>query len=190
MDPATHLAIPLLVLLAARMNPRLVVPLSLFALFPDIDSLFGIHRQLFHNVFVTVLIPLAFLLYARARKPSLVLPIAIIMFYLVSHVILDLSGVALLYPFYDGAFYFIPNLYFYTQPGLRFDLVVEWGVRPLQDDYEYLFISEAGFVYFFVLIAVLVIFRTEMKGWISRRIDDAKWVWKKIVGYLRRTKKD
>jgi membrane-bound metal-dependent hydrolase YbcI (DUF457 family) len=186
-DPATHLAIPLLILLAARMNPRLVVPLSFFALFPDFDSLFGIHRQLFHNIFVTVLIPLAFLIYAKARKPGWVLPIAIIMFYLISHVMLDLSGVALLYPFYQEAFYFEPNLYFYTQPTVRFDLVVEWGVRPLQDDYEYVFISEAGFVYLFVLVAVLVIFRTEMKGWLVRRVEDVKWILRRIRSFFERS---
>lgn len=184
MDPATHLAIPLLILLAARMDPKLVVPLSFFAVFPDFDSLFGIHRQLFHNIFVTVLIPLAFLLYARARKPSLVLPTAIILFYLVSHVLLDLSGVALLYPFYDQAFYFVPNLYYYAQPAVHFDLVVEWGVRPLHDDYEYVFVSELGFVYLFVLASVLVIFRKEMKGWVVRRAEDAKWAWRKLLSFF------
>lgn len=185
MDPATHLAIPLLILLAARMEPKLVIPLSFFVIFPDFDSLFGMHRLLFHNIFVTVLIPLAFLLYVRARKPSMVLPVAIIMFYLISHVLLDLSGVALLYPFYDQAFYFTPNLYYYAQPFPRFDLVIEWGVRPIHDDYEYTFVSELGFTYLFVLASVLVIFRKEMKGWISRRAEDIRWIWRKLSEFIR-----
>ena len=187
MDPATHLVLPMLILLAARQNPRYVVPLAVFALFPDLDSLSGgYHRLLFHNIFVAVLIPLAFILYAKARKPSLVLPFTIILFYMTSHLLLDFTGVALLYPFYDKAFYFEPTLYLYTMPEFRFDFIVEWGIKDITDVGEYQFITGLGFVYIFILILVLVIFRKEMKGWVMRRIEDLKWLFNKFKNAFKR----
>lgn len=179
-DPATHLVLPLLILLAARQSPRLVVPLSILAIFPDFDALFGIHRQFFHNIFFAVLLPLAFIIYARARKPSYVLPGLIALFYLASHLLLDLSGVALLYPVYDKAFYFIPVLLFQTIPSFAIDFHVEWGVKDLVDTGQYTLISELGFVYLFIFILLLIIFRKEMKGWFTRRQEDAKWLISKI----------
>ena len=179
-DPATHLVLPLLILLAARQPPRLAVPLSLFAILPDFDSLFGIHRELFHNIFIAVLLPLAFLYYAKARKPSFVLPMSMILFYLVSHLVLDLDGVALLYPVYDGAFYFIPVLFVHTAPTFGFDFHVEWGITNLVQHNDYVFVSELGFIFIFIFIILLIIFRKEMKGWFSRRLDDCRWLISKI----------
>lgn len=180
MDPVTHLVLPLLILLAARLPPRLAVPLSFFAIFPDFDSLLGPHRAFLHNVFVTVLIPLAFVLWSRRYRPPLVLPGAIVLFYMVSHVALDYSGVALLYPLFDGAFYFEPTLYLYTAPNTGFEFVIEYGIRELTQHPDYVFISEMGFAFVLIMLVVLAIFRRETKGWLGRRIADVKWLLSKI----------
>lgn len=161
MDPASHLILPLLILLAARLDARLVVPLSIFAILPDLDSLLGPHRMVLHNVFIIVVIPLAFILIARWKRPSLVLPGLIVLFYLGSHILLDLGGVALLYPFYDGAFYFVPHLDFYTAPSIGFNFIVEWGVRTLEPTTYYTFVSSLGFTFVLFFAVMLVLFRKE-----------------------------
>jgi len=173
-DPVVHLILPLLLLLVAKQDSRIVVPLSIFAIFPDFDSLLGPHRMVLHNLFVVVGIPLAFILIARVKKPSFVLPGAIIMFYLVSHIILDMSGVALFYPFSENAFFFVPHLAFMTAPSLSFDFFVEWGTRPLAQTDTYTMIGDLGFALILMLVLLMAINRRKLPGWISWEIEKAK----------------
>lgn len=147
-DPVTHLMIPLLALLAAKQNVRAVVLLSVFAILPDFDSLLMPHRMVLHNVFVVVMIPLAFIVFARLRKPEYVMPGLILLFYLCSHVLLDLdSGVALFYPLDADAFKVSPVLEFYTAPSIHFAFYFDWGVFPLEQKSEYNLISGIAFAY-------------------------------------------
>jgi len=181
-DPVVHLILPLLLLLAAKQDSRIVVPLSIFAIFPDFDSLLGPHRMVLHNLFVIVGIPLAFILIARMKKPPLILPGMIVMFYLASHVILDMSGVALLYPFSENAFFFIPHLAFTTAPNLSFDFFVEWGTEPLAQTNTYTMIGDLGFALILMLVLLIVINRRKLPGWISWEIERAKQLLKGFFG--------
>lgn len=174
MDPVTHLILPLLLLLAAKQDSRIVVPLSVFALFPDLDSLLGPHRMVLHNLFVIVGIPLAFILIARVKKPSFVYPGVIIMFYLISHIVLDMSGVALLYPFYDNAFFFVPHLTFTTAPSLSLNFFVDWGTMPLTQSTQYSMIGDLGFALILMLFLLIVINRRKLPEWISWEIGKAR----------------
>jgi len=173
-DPVVHLILPLLLLLAAKQDSRLVVPLSIFAIFPDFDSLLGPHRMVLHNLFVVVGIPLAFILIARVKKPSFVLPGMIIMFYLVSHIILDMSGVALFYPFYENAFFFVPHLNMTTAPNFSLDFFAEWGTKPLDQTTHYTMIGDLGFALILMLVLLMVINRRKLPGWISWEIEKVK----------------
>ena len=186
MDPVVHLILPLLLLLAAKQDSRIVVPLSLFAIFPDFDSLLGPHRMVFHNLFVVVGIPLAFILIARVKKPSFVYPGTIVMFYLVSHIMLDMSGVALLYPFYDSAFYFIPNVTMTTTPNLSLNFFVEWGTKPLTQTGTYSMIGDLGFALILMLVLLIIIKRKELPGWIDWEIRKAKQLVRGFIGLFNR----
>ncbi len=99
MDTFAHIVIPLLVLLALRIDTRKALIVLPLAVIPDLDLFLRAHRLLFHNVFVLVLLPLLFgyYIYHYHRK---YFPYAWIgIFYLSAHLILDLSeGIALLYP--------------------------------------------------------------------------------------------
>ena len=99
MDTFAHIVIPLLVLLALRVDTRKALIMLPLAVIPDLDIFLRAHRLLFHNVFVLVILPLliGYYVYTYHRK---YFPYAWIgIFYLVSHLILDLSeGIALLYP--------------------------------------------------------------------------------------------
>ena len=182
MDPVVHLILPLLLLLAAKQDSRIVVPLSIFAILPDFDSLLGPHRMVLHNLFVIVGIPLALILIARVKKPSLVPPFAIIMFYLVSHIMLDMSGVALLYPFSENAFFFIPHVTLTTAPSFSLDFFVEWGAKPLVQTNTYSMIGDLGFALLLMLAALVVIKRKELPGWIDWEIRKAKQLLRGFFG--------
>jgi len=185
-DPVVHLILPLLLLLAAKQDSRLVVPLSIFAILPDFDSLLGPHRMVLHNLFVVVGIPLAFILIARVKKPSFVLPGMIVMFYLVSHIILDMSGVALFYPFYENAFFFVPHLTLTTAPSFSFDFFVEWGTKPLEQSTHYTMIGDLGFACILMVVLLATINRKKLPGWISWEFSKIKQLLKGFVGLFRR----
>ncbi len=99
MDTFAHIVIPLLVLLALRVDTRKALIMIPLAVMPDLDLFFRAHRLLFHNVFVLVLLPMLFgiYIYYYHRK---YFPYAWIgIFYLCAHLVLDLSeGIALFYP--------------------------------------------------------------------------------------------
>lgn len=185
-DPVVHLILPLLLLLAAKQDSRIVVPLSIFAILPDFDSLLGPHRMVLHNLFVIVVIPLAFILIARVKKPSFVLPGMIIMFYLISHIILDMSGVALLYPFYENAFFFIPHVTMTTAPSFSLDFYVEWGTRPLVQTDTYTMIGDLGFVLILMVALLAIINRKKLPGWIDWEIRRMKQLLNGFIGLFKR----
>jgi len=185
-DPVVHLILPLLLLLAAKQDSRLVVPLSIFAIFPDFDSLLGPHRMVLHNLFVIVGIPLAFILIARVKKPSFVLPGTIIMLYLISHIILDMSGVALFYPFYENAFFFVPHLDFTTAPALSLNFFVEWGTKPLVQSTEYTMIADLGFACILMVAFLAILKRKMLPGWIGWEIEKAKQLLRGFFRLFRR----
>ena len=120
MDVLFHWIIPLLIMLAfSGIDKKTIILLSPFALFPEIDAFFGMHRVIFHNVFI-VLIPLLFYFVSRKKKLIFIL----IAYFLLSHVMLDLAypGVALLYPITDERFYFSVDF--------MFD---DWKITPVID---------------------------------------------------------
>lgn len=186
-DPATHLVLPILLLLSARLDPKLVVPLSFFALFPDFDSIVGVHRATLHNLFVVAAIPLAFLVWAKLRNERFVLPGLIVLFYLLSHVVLDLGGVALLYPMVSEAFYLKPMIGFHTEPSFRFDFSVDYGLEELAQTSDYLFVSNLGFGYLFLLLLLAIVFRKEAWSFLVRA---KSWALDRTARIFRRSPAD
>jgi membrane-bound metal-dependent hydrolase YbcI (DUF457 family) len=161
MDPVLHIALPLLLLLALRVDARMAVLLAPLAIFPDFDAAFGLHRAAFHNFFVIIVIPVALLVYSRLERPSW-LPWALVaQFYLASHVVLDLAGVAFLWPFVTDQIYFDPQITFNLQGGVNFAFHLEYGLMPYQPMGTTDFISEAGFALMFLAVLMVVVFRKE-----------------------------
>lgn len=177
--------IPLLVLLATRQKARLVVLLSFFAIFPDFDSIFGPHRMVLHNIFVIVLIPLAFLLFARFKRPELLLPGMIATFFLSSHILLDLDGVAFFYPIDPTAYMFIPHIDFITAPDFHFNFYLEWGAMNLPQKTEYNMLPSISIAYIFFLVLIFVNFKKEIKGAAGKLLVRARALLSKFVKMLR-----
>lgn len=100
----SHAFIPLAILFIfsnkLNINPKNIIILSFFGIFPDFDVIF-LHRMTFHNIFI-MSIPLLSLIFTKKREIAF-----IVIFYLLSHLILDLfnGGISALYPFYNGIFF-------------------------------------------------------------------------------------
>lgn len=119
MDSLFHFVFPIIAVLAARINIKHIIKTSIAAaaitVLLDIDHVFGIARGTFHNVFLTMLLPLLLLFLAFHFKTNRYVKgfFFLLLIFLSSHLILDLfssppfgtivgitegSGVALFYP--------------------------------------------------------------------------------------------
>ncbi len=101
-DALYHLLVPLIVIrlvsLYYKLDKKLILILSTFALIPDFDFFFGWHRALFHNLFFGIIIVLlAVLVLKKYYKKSHIVLLG--SFFFISHDILDNFMVAWLYPF-------------------------------------------------------------------------------------------
>ncbi|GEM_PF-954802 len=114
MDTAAHIMIPLIILLALRVDTRKVLLMLPFAVVMDLDFFIpGAHRMVFHNVWIVVIIPVLVILYLDRFYPKYRSYGLIAFFYLLSHLVLDLAdGVALLYPFVTDFYYFEAEMFF------------------------------------------------------------------------------
>ncbi|MFW5927649.1 MAG: hypothetical protein ACOCSL_00495 [Thermoplasmatota archaeon] len=124
MDTFAQITIPVLILLALRVDTRKVLLMLPFTFLIDLDVFFaGTHRLLFHNLFVAVLLPLAFLIYINKYYKKYYDYALIAFFFIVSSLILDLGqGVALIYP--------LSTDYYYIHAEILFKF---WGPFPIPD---------------------------------------------------------
>ena len=104
MEPIIHFLIPVLVVLALfpKLDRRLVLLLSPLTIIMDLDILMW-HRFLLHNVFFMLFVVGLVYVVCLVKKHDVKIPVMIAMFFLVSHIILDLGGpgVGMFYPVYD-----------------------------------------------------------------------------------------
>ncbi len=168
MDPVMHLMLPLLLLLALRLDTKTVVLLAPLAIVPDFDAAFNLHRAVFHSFIPIVVLPVGLILYSKLRRPEWMLGSLLAFFYLASHVVLDLGGVAFAWPFTSDMLYFDPEITFNLQGGINFGFHLEYGARPYQRMATTDFVSETGFALIFLGALLMVVFRTETKQAIVR----------------------
>ncbi len=161
MDPLMHVVLPVLFLLAIRLEPKAVVMFSPLAILPDFDAVFHLHRAVFHSFIPVLVIPLALIAYSRLRMPEWMLSALLVQFYMASHVVLDIGGVAFLWPFTTDMFFLDARITFNLQGGINFGADFDWGTRPYEKMGETSFISDVGFATVFLAVLVLVVFRKE-----------------------------
>jgi membrane-bound metal-dependent hydrolase YbcI (DUF457 family) len=174
MDPFQHLLLPLLFLLAVRMEYRKAIVFAPLAVLPDFDALFGLHRALGHSFVPILIVPMAIILYARFRRPEWLLAALIVQFYLASHVILDMGGVAFLWPVMPEQFYFEPAITFTADGGFNLGFSLDYGTRELTEMGTTSFLSDAGVALILLGVLMTVVFRREAgdaikKAWAAVR---------------------
>ena len=106
MDFIGHYIIAVIIGLAVfgREDWKKIALFSLFALLPDFDFAFGLHRQLFHNIFFAIIAGLVVFLALKKLHESKALKYGFFAFLgVLSHLLLDLAkpGVALFWPFFQ-----------------------------------------------------------------------------------------
>ncbi len=119
MDSLFHFVFPIIAALAARINIkhpiRTIFITAFLTVLIDFDHFFGLERATFHNIFITILIPIALVLLSLNLKSKYYLKgfSFLLLIFLSSHLFLDLfsfpafgnyigitegEGVALFYP--------------------------------------------------------------------------------------------
>jgi len=161
MDPLLHLLLPVLFLLAIRIDSRKVLIFAPLAILPDFDAAFGLHRAVFHSFVPVLIIPIALILYSKFMRPQWLLSALLVQFYLASHVVLDLGGVAFLWPLVKDQFFLDPEIQFNLQGGINFIFHFHYGLRPYVPMTTTDFLSGQGFALIFLAILLTVIFRRE-----------------------------
>jgi membrane-bound metal-dependent hydrolase YbcI (DUF457 family) len=182
MDPFMHLLLPLLFLLAVRIDARKAILFAPLAILPDFDALFGLHRALFHSFVPILVLPLALVVYSKLRRPEWVLGSLIALFYLVSHVVLDLGGVAFLWPVVQEQFYLDPELQFDLQGGVNFRISIDYGMKELERMGTTSFLSNEGAALLLLGALVIVVFRKEA-------FQGLRTCWEVFMGVIRRVLK-
>jgi hypothetical protein len=164
MDPVMHILLPLLLVLAIGVNSRLAILLAPLAILPDFDAFTGLHRAVGHSFIPILVLPMALILYARFVRPQWLTAALLVQFYLLSHLVLDLSGVSFLWPITTDMYYVSPALHFSAVDGYEFDFVFDYGSRPYQSMGETDFISTATFGVLALVLLTGVIYRREAAG--------------------------
>ena len=185
MDPFQHLLLPLLFLLAIRIDTRRVLLFAPLAVLPDFDALLGLHREFGHSFIPILIVPLLVIAYARFRRPEWLLSALIVQFYLASHVVLDLGGVAFLWPFVSEQFYFEPAITFGVEGGLDFAFVFDYGMREMPEMGTTSFLSEAGAALLLLGALIAVVFRNDAKKALSEAWRFSKGFVGAIIDRLR-----
>jgi membrane-bound metal-dependent hydrolase YbcI (DUF457 family) len=163
MDPLLHLLLPVLFLLALRIDARKVLMFAPLAIFPDFDAVFGLHRMVFHSFIPVLVLPLGLIIFSKFKRPEWMLSALLVQFYLASHIVLDLGGVAFAWPFTSEMLYFDPELTFNMQGGINFVFHLKYGLKPYVEMGTTDFLSESGFALLFLGVLVMAVFRKETK---------------------------
>jgi membrane-bound metal-dependent hydrolase YbcI (DUF457 family) len=167
MDPVLHLLLPVLFLLAMRIDTRKVLMFAPLAIFPDFDAVFELHRAVFHSFIPILVLPIGLIVFSKLKRPEWMLRAMLVQFFLASHIVLDLGGVAFLWPFVKDQLFFDPVVNFNLQGGVNFIIHFDYGWRPYVPMATTDFVSETGFAMIFLGMLVGIVFRKE--AWASIR---------------------
>ena len=182
MDPLMHLLLPLLFLLALKVDARRAVLLAPLAVLPDLDALFGLHRALGHSFIPILVLPMALLAYSHLKRPEWFAAAVVAQFYLASHVVLDLGGVAFLWPVVQEQFYLQLGVTLTAENGLSIGFEADWGMHELADMGTTYILSDFGFALILLLALSALVFRKEFLAALSKA-----WSFvRSIPGLLRR----
>lgn len=172
-----HLLLPLLFLLALRLDSRKALLLAPLTIVPDFDAAFNLHRAVFHSFIPVIVLPVLLIIYSRYRRPEWLLGSTLVLFYLASHVVLDLGGVAFAWPFTTDMLYFDPEVTFNMQGGVNFGFHLDYGLRPYVEMGTTDFVSESGFALLFLGVLAAAVFRKEA-------LSALKGAWDAVKGFL------
>lgn len=176
-----HLVLPLLFLLALRIDAKKALIFAPLAVLPDFDALFGLHRALGHSFIPILVAPMAILLYSRFRRPEWILSAVLVQFYLASHVVLDLGGVAFLWPVVEEQFFLDLGITFTASDGFDIGFVLDYGMRDLADMGTTSILSNVGFALILLGALSVAVFRKEAAAALKEALSMVKSAFDRIL---------
>jgi len=162
MDSLFHFLFPMIALLAARIRIKHSIPtiigLSFLAVILDIDHFFGMaSRGTFHNVFVTLVLPIIIIIlafkYGKETHRQIAIALLLVLF---SHVILDF--------FSEGTV-----MLFYPLTTARFD--IDFTIMFM--GYGIVSSASIGLLIYFVIL-LMVLFLEEIDRFMIRKHESFK----------------
>jgi membrane-bound metal-dependent hydrolase YbcI (DUF457 family) len=115
-EPLLHFTVPFVALMLAKVEFRKALAISLFALSPDLDALFLVHRSISHSLVVLLMVAVPFLLLAYRFKTRLQSYTYLTLASVASHSVLDVFAgyTPILWPLYAH------SVWIKTQLAVRF----------------------------------------------------------------------
>jgi len=119
MDPLFHFIFPIIIAVAAKIHVnhkiRNILIAGILSVLIDLDHFIGLERATFHNIFITLLLPILFVILAFSFKSKYNLKgfSIILLIFLSSHLFLDIFSegpIALFYPISNNYYTFDFNL--------------------------------------------------------------------------------
>lgn len=182
MDPVLHLLLPLLLVVAVGIDKRKALLLAPFTILPDLDVLFGLHREALHSFLFILVFPAALIVYSRLKRPEWLLGAYLALFYLASHIVLDHSGVAFLWPFVKEGFYLDIDVTLTVRPEWSFGYDIDYGMRELTQATTTYLVSDIAFAVIFLGILMAAVFRKET-------VETLRWLWGVLKDFFRNVRK-
>ena len=198
MDTLFHFVFPIIAALAARLNVKhpikSILGAAILAVLIDVDHFIGLERIAFHNVFVTILAPLALLYLAFHFKANRYVKgfFLLVLIFTSSHIFLDLfsynifgndigiiegSGVALFYPLSN------------TLYSIDFNIKIPLTISTPPYAIEGYLVSSLGFgiLMYFVIIVLPCLFLDDIIEIAERKREN---LGKATVSFLKKSLKD
>jgi len=154
MDTLFHFIFPIIAAMAAKVHVnhelRNIIIVGILAVLIDADHFIGVERATFHNIFITVLLPVIIIILAFSLRTSYSFKgfSILLLIFLSSHTFLDLfsgpPGVALFYP--------ISNTYY----SIEFGITIPMTTRFAPSEVEGYVISSLGLGILLYLVIIIL----------------------------------
>ncbi len=165
----THIFIPLFILLIfsdqLKLSKKLIILLSFFAIFSDLD-VYHLHRSELHNIFI-LLIPIMIYVFWKDIRFSFIMG-----YYMLSHIILDTfnNGVNIFYPVYNKFIFIVAGMTYnghilpILNAGIQSTMTTEFVKFPMIS-------SENSATLLLLLIMFVILFLSKQKSLNSNEIN-------------------
>jgi membrane-bound metal-dependent hydrolase YbcI (DUF457 family) len=198
MDTLFHFVFPIIAALAARLNVKhpikSILGAAVLTVLIDVDHFIGLERMAFHNVFVTILVPLILLYLAFHFKANRYVKgfFLLLLIFLSSHLFLDLfsynifgndigiiegNGVALFYPLSN------------TLYSVNFNVKIPLTISTPPYAIEGYLVSSLGFgiLLYFIIIVVPCLFLDDIIEIAERKREN---LGKAAISFLKKSLRD
>ena len=132
-EPLIHFIVPFSVLVMCGIGVKKSALLASFAILPDFDVLFHVHRSFSHSVFFILLLCAPVIIIAAAKHSKMTRDAIIVTFVLLSHPFMDLFTyfTPIFWPLYNNSIYIIAEMMMNMDNVSQVHLLFEIKLEPV-----------------------------------------------------------